>query len=166
MASKMLYSLSRLIFSGRGCVTPDILRGLASHNPDRIPGFQELRVEDQAKIRKAIAQRHVDPADVPETAKEPSIPALPQPSSSQTAPGTSRKRSATLLHPSGSQASAQHFSSSSSTRVIDISDEESTEEANAEETVDELYCIMKTQVVGIQYYHGIVWHIQLSNSNH
>lgn len=131
-----------------------MLRQLAAHNPDRIPGFQDLKVADQAKIRLALARRHVDPADVPETAKAPAALALSVPSSSQSAPRTSQKRSSDALDQSSSQRSSGTALGPSSSRIIDLSDEENAEEPSSEEDRDELYVVLKTKVVGIQYYHG------------
>lgn len=132
-----------------------MLRQLAAHNPDRIPGFQDLKVADQAKIRLALAQRHVDPADVPESAKVPAALASSVPSSSQSAPRTSQKRSSDALDQSSSQRSSGTVLGPSSSRIIDLSDEENAEEPSSEEDRDELYVALKTKVVGIQYYHGL-----------
>lgn len=161
MATSCFYFFLRLTFINRGCVTPDILRQLAAHNVDRIPGFQELKVSDQAKVRQALARRHVDPADIPETAKPPGSQTTPAASSQPaqvTASKTSQKRGANVLEPHSSQLSASALSAPSSSQIND--DEElNADESNVEETRDELYCVLKTQVVGIQYYSGKYRHM-------
>ena len=53
--------------------------------------------------------------------------------------------------PSSSQVS--NSSKSVSTPAIEISDEE---EAGEPEVIDELYCVLNSQVVGVRYYNGMV----------
>lgn len=38
---------------------------------DEIDGFEDLKEEDQEKVRKAFAEGHVDDADIPDTARKP-----------------------------------------------------------------------------------------------
>jgi hypothetical protein len=46
----------------------------AAHpEPSDLDGYEELREEDQAKIIKAWQEGHVDPADVPESAKKEEV---------------------------------------------------------------------------------------------
>ncbi|KIP11654.1 hypothetical protein PHLGIDRAFT_114496, partial [Phlebiopsis gigantea 11061_1 CR5-6] len=58
-----------------GCVTADILGRLAKTKLERVPGFRELRPEDQARIRIAVGLKRVDPRDVPESARAPAAAA-------------------------------------------------------------------------------------------
>ncbi|OCH84706.1 hypothetical protein OBBRIDRAFT_891624 [Obba rivulosa] len=130
-----------------GCVTPQILASLASIGVDRIQGFSDLRPEDQGKVRLAVGLRRIDPADVPENAKPLVIPgsatASPAPSQGQ------RKRKAEEPIPSSSRRSQPRPSQG----AIELDDEEDTPE---EESVDELYVVLKTSIVGVQYYKGMV----------
>ncbi|EMD30973.1 hypothetical protein CERSUDRAFT_120235 [Gelatoporia subvermispora B] len=128
-----------------GCVTPHILASLAAAGLERIQGFTSLRPEDQAKVRLAAGLRRIDPADVPESAKSLVIPS----SSSSPAPSQSqRKRKAEEAALSSSQRSL----SRSSQDVIEIDDDDAPED----EAVDELYVMLKTSIVGVQYYKGLV----------
>ena len=116
------------------------------------------RPEDQSKIRLAIGLRRVDAEDVPETAKhrqvaptstgpsqrkrkleyeasfgsEGSPPSSSQPGSSQPLSRTSGPSSSQITQP-----------------VEDIEDEDSEEEIR-----DELYVVLRTSIVGVQYYKG------------
>ncbi|GAA5950459.1 hypothetical protein JCM3765_004555 [Sporobolomyces pararoseus] len=56
-----------------GCVTEKVLQNLkeAFDEADEIDGFEELKEEDQEKVRKAFAEGHVDDADIPPTARKP-----------------------------------------------------------------------------------------------
>ncbi|KAF9024848.1 hypothetical protein BDZ89DRAFT_1068783 [Hymenopellis radicata] len=232
-----------------GCVTPDILAELATVNLDQIKEFPSLRPEDQQKIRTAIHNRRIDPADIPPSARPPaptpvspatqsapsqkqrralrdaaatnphssaantSAPIVPatlppavalspvvvpssqgppsqkqrralrdaaaaassvatpsttamptsssQVSSSQGISSQAQRRAATaatkaspnkrkLPHDSGSQATSSAMPSSSQA-LAPVEDE-----ALEEETHEELYTSMRTNVVGIQYYKGLV----------
>ncbi|EMD31673.1 hypothetical protein CERSUDRAFT_88802 [Gelatoporia subvermispora B] len=128
-----------------GCVTPQILASLAAAGLERIQGFSSLRPEDQAKVRLAVGLRRIDPADVPESAKPLVIPS----SSSSPAPSQSqRKRKAE----EAALSSSQRSQSRSSQDVIEIDDEDVPED----EAVDELYVMLKTSIVAVQYYKGLV----------
>ncbi|KAA1471714.1 hypothetical protein DENSPDRAFT_837772 [Dentipellis sp. KUC8613] len=188
-----------------GCLTPTILAQLAAYGVHRISGFGNLRSEDQHKIRRALAARRIDPADIPESAKAPAAlaaapsssqpppssqvsepPSSSQPSMSQSAststPAASgsgpsqRKRKAeldaafadaerSLSAPGGSQpkplAGQPGASRASGERKtnnpVGATWEEGMEnDAPPEESIDELYCTMSTNVVGVQYYKGLV----------
>ncbi|KAI5123845.1 hypothetical protein M0805_005664 [Coniferiporia weirii] len=144
-----------------GCVTPAILRALAVVDLERVPGFNNLRSADQAKIRQAIARKRVDPADVPGAA---SNGGTSQPVSAP-APSAKQKRKAdALAGPSSSQTAVPSSSQSTvasrgGTRIqhdVTFIDDGDEAEEPKEETRDELYCMMSTQVVGVQYYKGLV----------
>ncbi|KAJ6594021.1 SNF2 family N-terminal domain-containing protein [Mycena capillaripes] len=122
-----------------GCVTSPILSTLATLTMDRVAGFDQLSPADQSKIRTAIARRRVDPSDIPVTAKIPD-----QHTSSSVVPSQKRRRAEF-------EAAA---SQSSSSKVQPVEEEE--EEVTEVEAPDELYVSMKTDVVGIQYYRGMV----------
>lgn len=53
-----------------------------------------------------------------------------------------------------SSSQASRSSKSVSAPVIDISDDE--EEIDEPEVIDELYCVLNSQVVGVRYYNGMV----------
>ncbi|KAI0730200.1 SNF2 family N-terminal domain-containing protein [Fomitopsis betulina] len=151
-----------------GCVTPNILANISRTQLERIQGFNNLRQEDQGKIRLAVGLRRIDPADVPATAKgHGSLPGLsstpsssqPRPEASALAPGPSQKKrkaafeAAMITQPSASQPSASQplrrlsdqFEEEQNNAVIDVDDAQ-----------DELYCMTKVPVVGLQYYTGLV----------
>lgn len=130
------------------------------------------RREDKAKVRKAIASRRVDPADVPESAKT-----LPTPITNTgvmagglgvTAPTLNQKKRKALQEasaPASSSASSSHNPHSSQPQplrrlahreVIEILDDEDEVEEIDEEPRDELYCMMTAKIVGVQYYRGMV----------
>ncbi|KAG5648541.1 hypothetical protein DXG03_003152 [Asterophora parasitica] len=145
-----------------GCVTPAILNQLAALSVDRITGFQNLTLEDQQKIKLAASLRRIDSGDIPESAK--ARPA-PTPSASSERP-SQRKRKAEqdrLLAYQGTPSSSPltatlpsapgHLTLPTATQ---IAEDEQIEEAPTEEAKDELYCTMHTNVVGIQYYKGIL----------
>ncbi|KAF8893981.1 SNF2 family N-terminal domain-containing protein [Infundibulicybe gibba] len=131
-----------------GCVTPSILVELAPClAADTIVGFHDLSPTDQQKIRLAVSIRRIDPANFPATSK---------PSSSNTAPTSTqngKKRKAVSLNISPGFASNES-AVTSSTHVA--ASEEDVDVPLEEETKDELYCTLSTNVVGIQYYTGLV----------
>lgn len=107
------------------------------------------RPEDQAKIRMAVGLRRIDPRDVPESAKLKAGTATSIPSFSG---ATQKKRKATdepVAGPSQSGGAAR-------TRVIHI-DEDIEEIVPVEEVKDELYVTLRTNVVGVQYYQGMLF---------
>lgn len=105
-----------------------------SHSPD-----------DKGKVRLAVGLRRVDPADVPATAKA----APPQPSTANV-----NKRKANDAMPSSAQAASSSSSrlNPSLGRIPYRVDEE--DNAGSNDTVDELYCTLRTNIVGVQYYKG------------
>ncbi|KDQ57760.1 hypothetical protein JAAARDRAFT_35442 [Jaapia argillacea MUCL 33604] len=145
-----------------GCVTPEILAQLAIFPVEEVHGFRTLRAEDQQKIRRAVAMRRVDPDDMPDTMK--AAPAIATTSSTP-----SQKKRKAAFEASGSSLSvAQPNSSSQSSSqpqrgkplrelsFMDLSQAVEEEVEPEEETKDELYCTMTSNVVGVQYYKGLV----------
>lgn len=83
-------------------MTPQILASLPVQGVAHISGFENLRAEDQKKVRMALVTRRIDPADVPESARPGLPPPTPNtPSSSQNVPASSQ-----VTAPPSSQASA------------------------------------------------------------
>ncbi|KAF7376249.1 DNA repair protein rad5 [Mycena sanguinolenta] len=121
-----------------GCVTPTQLNELAKLTMDRVAGFDQLSPADQAKIRTAISRRSVDPSDVPETARVPAVP--------------SQKRRRAEFEASQAASSSQATVVSSGQQPVEEEEDEFVEV----EPPDELYVTMQTDVVGIQYYSGMV----------
>ncbi|KAH7924627.1 hypothetical protein BV22DRAFT_1129678 [Leucogyrophana mollusca] len=136
-----------------GCVTPDILANLASSNLNEVIGFGNLKPDDQARVRQAIARRMVDPSDVPESAKV-RAPAAAAPAPSQKKRKAAFEGVANLSQPSASQAKSAHASARPLARLAQEEDDEVM--IIEPEPVDELYCMMNTNVVGVQYYKGLV----------
>ncbi|KAE9411346.1 hypothetical protein BT96DRAFT_952431 [Gymnopus androsaceus JB14] len=123
-----------------GCVTSEILAELAAVLED-VPGFKQLKNVDQQKIRVALALRRVNPAEIPSSAA--SSAATP----SHTGAVNLKKRK------EPSSASGSTAAQSSQTESVENPAED---EAMEEEVRDELIVSMATQVVGIQYYRGLV----------
>ncbi|KAI0035861.1 SNF2 family N-terminal domain-containing protein [Vararia minispora EC-137] len=168
-----------------GCVTSAILGRLAAYGVHRVAGFQSLRTEDQERVRKALATRRVDPADVPTTARPPAavLPPIPAPAFTQAshlssaqasrsqqsqpvsaAPGPSVKKRKAAVDAAPSAADPSTVSSVTTNRArrivdaVDLTWEEGAQEDDAEivQPIDELYCAYKAKIVGVQYYHGLV----------
>lgn len=94
-------------------------------------------------MRLAVGLKRVDPADVP-----PSARPTGSASASAAPPGTQLKRKADgapVPGPSGTQQK---------TRTVRIDDDIEEIVPEQEEVKDELYVMMRTNVVGIQYYKG------------
>ncbi|KAJ3488930.1 hypothetical protein NLI96_g2471 [Meripilus lineatus] len=149
-----------------GCVTPEILGRLAFAPVDNVPGFNELKQEDQRKIRLAIGLRRVDASDIPDTARVGSR------GDENAAPGPSQAKRKAAFEIAMAQAqgprrasqpsSSQKPSSSQGPRLLSaptasqIAAEVEEEIPVQEEIIDELLCNYNTNVVGIQYYNGLV----------
>ena len=118
--------------------------------------------QDQSKIRLAIGLRRVDSADIPASAKATeAVLATPGPSqkkrklqydlsSSQNTPPASSQPSSS--QPSSSQPLRRISGpplSQITQHVEEIEDDEPEPEAK-----DELYVMLRTSIVGIQYYKG------------
>ncbi|KAK7053402.1 hypothetical protein VNI00_004028 [Paramarasmius palmivorus] len=144
-----------------GCVTPDILMQLAAAGLQEVQGYTDLKLQDQHKIRQAVATRSIDPSDVPSTAKNKIV--IP-PQRSQGATTTSQKRkeppTSNVPGPSTSRTTTQPVAPQyTQPGAIQPSlSQNGTDDAgnNEVEAGEELYCTMKTKVVGIQYYTGLV----------
>ncbi|KAJ7178411.1 SNF2 family N-terminal domain-containing protein [Mycena crocata] len=145
------------------CVTAPILSQLATLIMDRVPGFTQLSATDQAKIRRAISRRRVDP-DLPPVSQSTAsaTPSQKQRKAEFEAASSSQASSSTGAAPSQKKRKAEFEAassqpSSSAPRIGPFSvDEEEEEEAPTADEVEELYVSMETQVVGVQYYRGLV----------
>ncbi|KAG9316303.1 hypothetical protein JVU11DRAFT_2334 [Chiua virens] len=131
-----------------GCVTPDILRELAVTDLSSVAGFTSIKYEDQQKVRRAIANQCVDPADIPATAVVPAVRSI---ALSNAVAGQKRPYQPEASHSLG-QSEVKNTQSTRS------SPGEEYEEVGAgePESADELYCVLETSIVGVQYYKGLV----------
>ncbi|KIY50140.1 hypothetical protein FISHEDRAFT_71758 [Fistulina hepatica ATCC 64428] len=178
--AKDVFGVEKVEWRHWGCVDETILRQLAAvRNIEGVQGFADLRPSDQSKISLAIAMKHINPADVPASAKAARVPA---PAASQKA----RQAAFVAAHASSEQSNPQASSSSASAmgqlkrkadsdlngpalsvsthrarplvyqgrRILEEDLENTT--VDSEEPKDELLCTMRTNVVGIQYYKGLV----------
>lgn len=134
-----------------GCVTPAILSQLATLTMDNLSGFQDLTPQDQQKIRLAISLRRVDPADIPPSTQSTSLATTAEPNAGSS---NGKKRKADKMTSLSSIAVPKARSVAAT--LTQPSEEELAEEVAEEEVRDELYCTMHTNVVGIQYYKGLV----------
>ncbi|KAG6819869.1 hypothetical protein H0H93_007803 [Arthromyces matolae] len=139
----------------RGCVTPQILKELSSIPLERISGFNTLKPQDQQKIRIAISLCRVDPTDVPNSAKSQRIYGEGRASASSELPSQKKRKIEhdQVAGPAGMTSALQPLTIPTMTQ---IAEDEMVEDISEEESVDELYTIMNTNVVGIQYYKGLV----------
>jgi len=141
-------------------VTPQILGNLASYGVERIAGFSSLRAEDQARVRLALKNKRVDPGEV--TGAPPLLPPISQPAqatATQPPAVSPRKRKAdTAPGPSRVQNAAAPSPTQAAARQAAIGGTAWEEGADAEDVVDqqvdELYCALSSNVVGVQYYKG------------
>ncbi|RPD63881.1 hypothetical protein L227DRAFT_542891 [Lentinus tigrinus ALCF2SS1-6] len=146
-----------------GCVTPDILTKLAAVKLETVPGFNNLYPADQNKVRLAVSLRRVDSADIPATARDPALSAA-GPSQKKRKLQYEASLNASQNTPPSSQPSSSQPSSSQPLRRISgppmsqIAQlvEEPEEDVPEEESRDELYVMLKTAIVGVQYYKGLV----------
>ncbi|KAJ8696722.1 hypothetical protein PTI98_006569 [Pleurotus ostreatus] len=125
-----------------GCVTTAILGTLAAIPLGNFHGLNNLSSVDQQKVQRAIALRRVEPSNVSRTpakaSKAPTVIDL-----------TQKKRKAPLEEVS---SNAQASSSNQPTLTQDVEEAEEP----VEDVREDLYCTMTTNVVGIQYYTGLV----------
>ncbi|KAL0578764.1 hypothetical protein V5O48_003262 [Marasmius crinis-equi] len=140
-----------------GCVTPDILVGLAVAGLEDIRGWSELKPSDQSKIRTAVATRRINPIDIPSSAQSTQASTAPRQNVASTSILRPQKRKtppppSQANQPSGSQV--RSAAAPPSTQRIATEDESGAD--NTEETVDELICQFASKVVGVQYYTGLV----------
>jgi SWI/SNF-related matrix-associated actin-dependent regulator of chromatin subfamily A3 len=140
-------------------VTPQTLKNLSSYGVERITGFSRLRTEDQGRVREALKKRRVDPLDL--TGAASSSRPLPQPSQViATQPPSPKKRKAVAIAgPSQTQNVVTPSPARAAFRQAAMGGTAWEEGADAEEVVDqqvdELYCSLSSNVVGIQYYKGV-----------
>jgi SWI/SNF-related matrix-associated actin-dependent regulator of chromatin subfamily A3 len=161
--------IKRWAHDNRGCLTPQILGNISSYGVQRVAGFSSLGLEDQARVRLAIKKRRVDPTDLPGAASasgsksgsQPSQVAAAQPPAqnpkkrkAEAAPGPSRVQN--VAAPSPTQAAARQAAIGGTAW-----EEGADAEEVADEQVEELFCTVSSNVVGIQYYKGLC--ISLSN---
>ncbi|KZT00465.1 uncharacterized protein LAESUDRAFT_553779 [Laetiporus sulphureus 93-53] len=148
-----------------GCVTKSILANLATVKLERVPGFNNLRPEDQSKIRMAIGLRRIDTADIPESAKAPNAVNTADAASSSQGPSQKKRKAAAEAATPVSQLSSQqpqpgpsqplrHLTQNPASQTIE--DEQDDDVVEIEDPKDELYCTLKTSIVGVQYYKGLV----------
>jgi SWI/SNF-related matrix-associated actin-dependent regulator of chromatin subfamily A3 len=116
---------------------------------------------DRQKVLKAIAIRQVDPSDIPETAKF--ADSMKEDGLSKSISGEKKRKTTSEVTTSPPQPAAapptpavalhthplRRTTKPQATEVIFIDDE-------PEEAKDELFCQMKTKIVGLQYYEGIL----------
>ncbi|KAI0298566.1 SNF2 family N-terminal domain-containing protein [Russula brevipes] len=139
-----------------GCLTPQILGNISSYGVQRVAGFSGLSQEDQARVRLAIKKKRVDPTDLTGAASASSQVAAAQPPAqnprkrkAEAVPGPSRVQN--VAAPSPTQAAARQAA------VGGTAWEEGADaEEVADEQVEELFCTASSNVVGIQYYKGLV----------
>ncbi|KAF8638068.1 hypothetical protein AX16_010700 [Volvariella volvacea WC 439] len=141
-----------------GCITPAILSELAGVELDSVSGFEELRSKDRQKIRQAVAAGRLDPADVPPSAVIRAVDTRPPPTTLDSRQVTSSSSVVTKLagiRPLKRRADVASTPIPSTSRQVETPVLQ-VDEIVEEEPKDELYCVMKTNVVGIQYYDGMV----------
>lgn len=152
-----------------GCVTPQILGNILKHGVETCAGFSSLRPEDRERVRKALKDRRVDPTDVTGSAHASSSkPVLePQPSqvtaTQQLSPSNTKKRKAEAVLDPG-QSQTKNVAAPSPTQAAyhqaaigGMAWEEGTDALEVvDQQVDELYGTITSNVVGVQYYKGLV----------
>lgn len=147
------------------CLTPQMLGTLAKYGIDRVIGFSSLRAEDQGRVRQAVKTRRVDSAT--DTHPSSSTQAVSKPSQ-QTSPPmptpNEKKRKAAPVSDVLPTQNVQNVSGPSPTQAAArraiIGGAAWEEGADADEVVevqvDELICTVSSEVVGVQYYKGLV----------
>lgn len=109
-------------------------------------GLNLHRYEDQQKVKRAITLQRVDPADIPATAKVAAPPAM-VPSFSMPGPSFN-----------GSTAQKRKYQPDVANGIQNtqgpLGDEDEDFMPAEPELADELYCVVKTSIVGVQYYKG------------
>ncbi|KAG1816100.1 SNF2 family N-terminal domain-containing protein, partial [Suillus subaureus] len=142
-----------------GCVTPDILRSLAVVDQSSIIGIGNIRPEDQTKVRQAIANQRVDPADIPKTAKVVTLTTAHVTPSTSQAPAPSRKKRKAPSEqavPTNSQLSSVKPVIRATYGPIMCNDEDDEVIIIEADPIDVLYCTLSSSIVGVQYYNGLV----------
>ncbi|KAF9518097.1 hypothetical protein BS47DRAFT_1359131 [Hydnum rufescens UP504] len=142
-----------------GCVTPDILTTLRKVKVAQIDGWSKVRSNDRSRVMTAIKAGRVAPGDIPASAKPLDWSLLdqtPVTSSQSTVVGQKRKSETSSSAPSTQVAVSQ---------TIDLDDSEDEFGVVPAEEVpkDEHYIDLNSQVVGVQYYKGLVGHNEQVN---
>lgn len=137
-------------------MTPQILGKISSYGVTRVAGFSGLRAEDQERVRLALKKRSVDLVDLTGSASSSS---LPKPSQVTATPLSPKKRkAATIAGPSQVQNVVTPSPAVAAFRQAAVGGTAWEEGADAgevvDEQVDELYCSLSSNVVGVQYYKG------------
>ena len=110
------------------------------------------RSEDQQKVRRAIARQCVDPVDVPATAKVAAPLAVVYGAPSNGLAGQKRKYNLDVAETS---RSLSQLSIPNAKGAHGLPGDEDDDAAFIEpEPADELYCVLKSSIVGVQYYKG------------
>ncbi len=141
----------------RGCMTPQLLGTLSKYGVERIAGFSGLRAEDQAHVRLAVKNRRVASANDPSSSQP-----VPQPSQQTSAqmptPNEKKRKAVTVSDVVQSQNVATPSPTQAAVRRAAIGGAAWEEGADADEVVeqqvDELFCTLSSNVVGVQYYKG------------
>jgi SWI/SNF-related matrix-associated actin-dependent regulator of chromatin subfamily A3 len=138
-------------------VTPQILGKISTYGVTRVAGFSGLRTEDQELVRLALKKRSVDPVDL--TGSASSSSSLPKPSQVTATPLSPKKRkAAAIAGPSQVQNVVTPSPAVAAFRQAAVGGTAWEEGADAgevvDEQVDELYCSLSSNVVGVQYYKG------------
>ena len=141
-------------------MTSQTLGKLSSYGVERIAGFSGLSAEDQERVRLALKNRRVEPVDF--TGSASSSGPLPQPSkvtATQPPPSPRKRKADAIAGPSQTQNVVMPSPAHAAFRQASIGGAAWEEGADAGEVVDqqidELYCTLSSNVVGIQYYKGV-----------
>lgn len=132
-------------------MTPKILRSMNNLGSDYIGGLRYISPTDQSKVQMAMVRGAVDPDDIPATARQLDIRSVPGPSTSKRKRESNAAPSSSQTRPSSSQASQPVVISGH--EVIEIDDDED-EAGPVQDSRDDLYVVMASQAVGVQYYNG------------
>jgi SWI/SNF-related matrix-associated actin-dependent regulator of chromatin subfamily A3 len=142
-------------------VKPQTLKNISSYGVERVAGFSTLLPEDQNRVRLALKNRSVGPVNVAGSASS-SMP-LPQPSqvmaTQQPAPSPKKRKADAMPGPPQTQNVVTPSPTQAAFRQAAIGGATWEEGADAgeleDQQVDELYCTLSSNVVGIQYYKGV-----------
>lgn len=147
------------------CLTPQTLGTIARYGIDRVIGFSSLRAEDQARVRQAVKTKRVDLAtDTHPSSSTQAVSQPPQQTSPPMPTPNEKKRKAATAPEALQTQNAQNVAAPSPTQAAAhraiIGGAAWEEGADADEVVevqvDELICTVRSEVVGLQYYKGLV----------
>jgi SWI/SNF-related matrix-associated actin-dependent regulator of chromatin subfamily A3 len=150
-----------------------MLGNISKYGVERAAGFSDLRTEDRDRVRVALKERRVEPTNVTGSASASSSgPApVPQPSqvppspSQQPSPSTKKRKAEAVVPdplqtknvpvvtPSPTQAAYRQAAMGGTAWEEGVDAQEVLEQQV--DQVDELYCTLPSNVVGIQYYKGV-----------